>query len=111
MPPAAQATMAGEFLVPLLRTEGGCPDPIAIETWHLALGPAVAVEVPHDLFALWLFPATGGVVLLGPEALAADRVEVPVPAQVLQQDDLYRLRKTLRRGGGGACLAAARAAP
>ena len=89
--------MAGEFLVPLLRTEGGCPDPIAIETWHLALGPAVAVEVPHDLFALWLFPATGGVVLLGPEALAADRVEVPVPAQVLQQDDLYRLEETLRR--------------
>ena len=89
--------MTGEFLVPLLRTDAGSPDPIAIETWHLALGSAVAVELPHDLFGVWLFPLAGGVVLLGPEALAADRVEIPAPAPTLQQDQLYRLEEILRR--------------
>jgi hypothetical protein len=98
--------MAGDFLVPLLRTDGGIPDPLAIETWHLALGSTVAVEVPHDLFALWLYPTSGGAVLLGPAALAEDRLEVPVPAPRLQQDDLFRLEETLRQARYGSALAA-----
>ncbi|MGQ0702828.1 MAG: hypothetical protein ACT4PM_06815 [Gemmatimonadales bacterium] len=110
MPPASQPVMTGDFLVPLLRTDGGAPDPAAIETWHLALGSAVAVEIPHDLFALWLFPggneSAGAAVLLGPEALAADRIEVPVPAPTLQQDDLFRLEETLRQAKYPSALAA-----
>jgi hypothetical protein len=98
--------MAGDFLVPLLRTDGGAPDPVAIETWHLALGSTVAVEIPHDLFALWLFPKGGGAVLLGPAALAADRIAVPPPSPLLQQDDLYRLEETLRQARYGSAIAA-----
>jgi hypothetical protein len=80
---------------------------VAIETWHLALGSTVAIDIPHDLFALWLFPARGGAVLLGPAALGADHLDVPVPAPLLQQDDLYRLEETLRRAKYPSAIAAA----
>lgn len=88
---------AADALVPVLQLEGSAPDPVALSTWHLALASSVAVEVPHDLFALWVFPASGGAVLLGPSALAHDRVSVPVPSPLLLQDDLYQLEEILRR--------------
>ncbi len=84
-------------LVPLLPLEGSAPDPVALATWYLALAATTAVEVPHDLFALWLFPDSGGVVLLGPEALAQDAVKVPVPEPYLLQDQLFQLEQVLRR--------------
>ena len=84
-------------LVPLLPLEGSAPDPVALATWHLALTSTTAVEVPHDLFALWLFPDSGGVVLLGPEALAQDAVQVPIPDPYLLQDQLFQLEQVLRR--------------
>lgn len=92
-------------LVPLLPLEGHAPDPVALATWHLALGATTAVEVPHDLFALWLFPTSGGVVLLGPDALAQDSVEVPVPERHLLQDQLYKLEEVLRRAKYGSAIA------
>jgi hypothetical protein len=92
-------------LVPLLPLEGRAPDPVALATWHLALSATTAVEVSHDLFALWLFPASGGVVLLGPEALAQDSVDVPVPAGYLLQDQLYQLEEVLRRAKYGSAIA------
>lgn len=84
-------------LVPLLPMEGNAPDPVALATWHLALSSTTAVEVPHDLFALWLFPMTGGAVLLGPEALAQDNVVVPIPSPCLLQDQLFGLEEVLRK--------------
>lgn len=90
---------AGETdaLVPVLRLEGGAPDPVALSTWHLALAASTAVAIPHDLFALWVFPASGGAVLLGPAALAKDKLAVAVPTPWVQQDELYRLEVVLRR--------------
>jgi len=58
-------------------------DPVALATWHEALSNTVAVEVPHDLMGLWLYPAHGGVVLLAPSELAQDDLIVPVPAPQL----------------------------
>lgn len=87
----------GDVLVPVLQAGGGAPDPVALATWHLALGSTTALEIPNDLFALWVFPASGGAVLLGPAALAQDHVDVPLPAPQLLQDDLYRLEEILRR--------------
>jgi hypothetical protein len=92
-------------LVPLLPLEGGAPDPVALATWHLALASTTAVEVPHDLFALWLYPATGGVVLVGPDALAQDAVDVPVPDRHLLQDQIYHLEEVLRRAKYGSAIA------
>lgn len=77
--------------------EGGAPDPVAITTWHQALGASTAVEVPHDLFALWLYSASGGIVLLGPDELSRDTIEIPLPDPELRQDQLYRLEEVLRR--------------
>lgn len=95
----------GDPLVPILQGDTGAPDPVALATWHLALAATTAVEVPNDIFALWLFPAAGGVVLLGPEALAQDHVQVPVPAPQLLQDDLYQLEEVLRRAKYGSAIA------
>jgi hypothetical protein len=92
-------------LVPLLPLEGDAPDPVALSTWHLALSSTTAVEVPHDLFALWLYPATGGVVLLGPEALAQDRVTVPIPDPILMQDQLFELEEVLRKAKYASAIA------
>ena len=92
-------------LVPLLAVEGGGPDPVAITTWHQALASTLAVEIPHDLFALWLYPASGGVVLLGPEALARDRVDVPLPDPLLRQDQLFGLEEVLRRAHYASAIA------
>jgi len=113
MPPALSGTMSvadtaapqADPLVPLLPLEGRAPDPVALATWHLALASTTAVEVPHDLFALWLFPTSGGVVLLGPDALAQDSVDVPVPQRHLLQDQLYQLEEVLRRAKYGSAIA------
>src|SRR5687768_8593335 len=89
--------LQGDVLVPAMPVDGGAPDPVALATWHLALASMTAVEIPNDIFALWLFPSAGGVVLLGPEALAQDHVKVPLPGPQLLQDDLYQLEEVLRR--------------
>jgi hypothetical protein len=98
-------TLQPDPLVPLLPLEGSAPDPVALATWHLALASTTAVEVPHDLFALWLFPDSGGVVLLGPEALAQDAVQVPIPHPYLLQDQLFQLEQVLRRAKYGSAIA------
>jgi hypothetical protein len=92
-------------LVPLLPVEGDALDPVALAMWHLALASGTAVEVPHDLFALWLFPVAGGVVLLGPDALALDRLELPEPSPHLLQDQLYRLEELLRHAKYASAIA------
>jgi len=35
---------------------GGVPDRDVLATWHEALAESIGVELPHDLFALWLYP-------------------------------------------------------
>lgn len=107
MGPASRSTSgaAGDPLVPFLPLEGDAPDPVALSMWYLALSEATATEIPHDLFALWLFPASGGVVLLGPEALALDHVTVPPPSPHLLQDEVYQLEELLRRAKYASAIA------
>ncbi|HEV8613275.1 MAG TPA: hypothetical protein VGQ73_07175 [Gemmatimonadales bacterium] len=95
--PTELSAWQGDALVPVTLLEGGSPDPVALATWHLALSASSATYVPNDLFALWLFPVAGGIVLLGPEALVQDDVKVPLPRPHLLQDDLYQLEEILRR--------------
>ena len=78
--PAPDSAPRGEPLVPLLRAEQGLADPDALATWHAALSNALSPEIPHDLLGVWLYPWHGGVVLLGPEALAQDELAVPLPS-------------------------------
>lgn len=96
----------GRPLLPVLPPATGPLDPVAIATWHLALSDAVGAELPHELLALWLFPDAGGVVLLGPAALAEDAVEVARPDPELSQEQLLGLEERFRRAGYASVIAA-----
>ncbi|HEU4700564.1 MAG TPA: GAF domain-containing protein [Gemmatimonadales bacterium] len=91
-------------LTPLLGPDASVADPAVLVTWHEAISSALGVEVPHDLFALWLYPAEGGVVLLGPEALAEDQLAVPLPAPHVRQDQLFALEERIRQAGYASAL-------
>jgi hypothetical protein len=79
---------AVEPLVPILRLDQGVGDADSLATWHQALSNALSADVPHDLLGLWLYPHAGGVVLLGPEALAQDDIRVPLPSPQVQPAQL-----------------------
>jgi hypothetical protein len=100
------SSAGGEPLVPILRVDDGQLDPMALATWHEALSNTVAVEVPHDLMGLWLYPADGGVALLGPAELAQDDLVVPVPAPQLKPEQLTGLEEVVNKAGYGSasCL-------
>ncbi|MGE5927754.1 MAG: GAF domain-containing protein [Gemmatimonadota bacterium] len=85
-------------LVPLLRAGEDPADPLTLVTWYEALSSALAADVPHDLFAFWLYPASGGAVLLAPEALAADALVVPEPPSV-SRDQLALLEELVEGAG------------
>jgi hypothetical protein len=85
--------------VPILRVEQALSDPVALSTWHEALSDSLGMDVPHDLLGLWLFPADGGVVLLGPAALAEDDLKVPLPAPQLEQRQLAVLEEIVGDAG------------
>jgi hypothetical protein len=84
-------------LIPLLRPGEAVTDPVVLETWYDALANALGVEVAHDLLALWFFPASGGVQLVGPVELAEDHLDVPRPSPRLGPADLEPLAATVRR--------------
>ena len=88
-----------EPLVPILRVEEGLADRTALATWHEALSDALAADIQHDLLGLWLYPATGGPVLLGPEALAQDGLSIPQPTPQLRPYQLATLERVIRDAG------------
>ena len=98
--------LGSEPLVPILRAADGQVDPLDLATWHQALSNTVAVEVPHDLMGLWLYPSQGGVVLLGPAELAEDDLAVPVPSPHLKPEQLSLVEEIVRDAGYGSatCL-------
>jgi hypothetical protein len=100
------STLGSEPLVPILRANEGQVDPLALATWHQALSNTSAVEVPHDLMGLWLYPSQGGVVLLGPAELAEDDLVVPVPSPHLKPEQLSLVEEIVRDAGYGSatCL-------
>jgi hypothetical protein len=103
--PPSDSPPRGEPLVPLLRVEQGLEDPDALATWHAALSNALSSDLPHDLLALWLFPMNGGVVLLGPEALAQDELAVPLPSPQLDPGQVDLLEDIVRDAGYGSVAA------
>ncbi len=98
--------LGSEPLVPILRLDEGQADPVALATWHQALSNTASIEVPHDLMGLWLYPAQGGVVLLGPSELAADDLAIPIPTPHLRPEQLAAVEdRVLKAGYGSAtCL-------
>ena len=93
-----------EPLVPILRVEEGLADTTALATWHEALSDAIGIDIPHDLLGLWLYTPAGRPVLLGPEALAQDSLEVPAPAPQLEEHQLHALEAVIRAAGYGSAI-------
>lgn len=93
-------------LIPILRAADGAPDRDELATWHEAISEAVGVEIAIDLFALWLYPASGGVELIGPEALAQDDLPVPLPRPRVTDEAAAVLAAIVERAGyrSVACL-------
>lgn len=93
-------------LIPLLPADESAADPVVLATWHEAISGALAADVPHDLFALWLYPPHEKPILLGPAELAQDELAVPAPAPLVSQDQLRLLEDIVRDAGYGsvACL-------
>ena len=92
--------------MPILRVDTEQLDQVALTTWHEALSDTLAVEVPHDLMGLWLYPSQGGAVLLGPAELAEDDLAIPLPSPHLKPEELSRLEQIVSQAGYGsvACL-------
>ena len=88
-----------EPLVPILRVDEGKVDAVALATWREALSNTLAVEVPHDLMGLWLYPTQGGVVLVGPAALAEDDLVIPIPSPYLKPEQLSVLEEIIVDAG------------
>jgi GAF domain-containing protein len=88
-----------EPLVPILQLGVAESDPIAVATWHEALSNTLAMEVPHDLLGLWIYPTRGGAVLLGPAELAEDDLMVPIPSPHLKPDQLTELESIVQQAG------------
>ncbi len=98
--------LGSEPLVPILQADEGQVDPAALATWHQALSNTAAVEVPHDLMGLWLYPSQGGIVLLGPAELAEDDLAVPLPSPHLKPEQLALVEEIVLDAGYGSatCL-------
>lgn len=103
--PGSPSRSRRDFLLPVLPIGAGPPDPVAIATWQMAASDALGAELPHDLLALWLFPESGGVVLLGPAALAQDNVAVPRPNPHLGQEQLLAIEDRFRQAGYASVIA------
>jgi GAF domain-containing protein len=93
------SSSGSEPLVPILRVDDDQLDALALATWHEALSNTVAVEVPHDLMGLWLYPSTGGAVLLGPAELAQDSLAIPEPSPHLKPEQLSQLEQIVVGAG------------
>jgi hypothetical protein len=91
--------------VPVLRLRGNMWDPVALDTWREALSSLVATEVPHELLGLWLYTPDHHAVLIGPPALEADHLDVPVPSPQVDPKDLWQLEERIRVAGYGSALA------
>jgi hypothetical protein len=100
------SSSGSEPLVPILRSDERQIDAVALATWHEALSNTVAVEVPHDLMGLWLYPSHGGVVLLGPAELAEDDLMIPQPSPHLKPEQLLQVEQIVLAAGYGSatCL-------
>jgi len=76
------------FLFPILHSRNRVPDLEALRTWYEAVSDALQFELPHDLFALWVYSPSGEPSLIAPEELAADDLRVPHPNPFLDPHEL-----------------------
>ncbi len=94
--------------MPFLRLDDSGNDLEAIRTWREALSDSFAQQgIPHDLFALWIYPSGGDPILIGPDELSQDHLVVPRADPYIDPAQLGVLEEILRDASYGSAVAAA----
>jgi GAF domain-containing protein len=96
------------LMIPIPSPEESLRGPEVLGTWHAAMSNVVGLELPHDLLAVWFYPAYGGVSLVGPASLAEDDLQVPLPSPRISRPQLDLLEEIILDAGYGSavCVAA-----
>jgi GAF domain-containing protein len=91
-------------LIPLLHPRTRIQDMEALKAWYEAVADALRDELTTDLLAIWIYGPDGEPILLEPEALAADQLEIPRAEPIANQHLLDILEARIRRSGYGSVL-------
>lgn len=91
-------------LIPLLHPRTRVQDMDVLKAWYEAVTGAMRPELPADLFALWIYAPGGEPILIEPEALEADQLDVPRAEPMADQFMLDELEARIRRAGYGSVL-------
>lgn len=94
-----------EPFIPILPWTGRRPSLADLSSWHEALSDSIAVLLPFDLMACWLYPTRGGSVLIGPVQLAQDRLVLPGAEPLVGQEEIFRVEDRIRLAGYQSVLA------
>jgi GAF domain-containing protein len=92
------------FLFPILHSRNRVPDLEALRTWYEAVSDALQFELPHDLFALWVYSPSGEPSLIAPEELAADDLRVPHPNPYIDPHELARIEDRVQSAHYGSVI-------
>jgi GAF domain-containing protein len=91
-------------LIPLLHPRTRIQDMDVLKAWYEAVEDALRAELPADLLAIWLYGPDGDPILLEPEELLADHLEIPRAEPIANQLLLDDLESRIRRAGYGSVL-------
>src|SRR5690606_39074492 len=91
-------------LIPLLHPRTRLQDMDVLKAWYEAVEDALRPELPAELFALWIYGTDGAPILIEPEAISADELDVPHADPIVNQHLLDLLEDRSRRAGCGSVL-------
>lgn len=91
-------------LIPLLHPRTRIHDMDVLKAWYEAVEDTLRPELSADLLAIWIYGADGEPILIEPEALGADHLEVPRAEPIANQHLLEELENRIRRAGYGSVL-------
>lgn len=90
--------------IPLLHPRTRIQDLDVLKAWYEAVADAMGPELPSELFGLWIYGTDGMPILIEPEALSADALDVPAANPIANQHLLDDVEDRIRRAGYGSVL-------
>ncbi len=91
-------------LIPLLHPRTRIQDMDVLKAWYEAVEDTLRPEMSADLLAIWIYGQDGEPILIEPEALGADNLEIPRAEPIANQHLLDDLEDRIRRAGYGSVL-------
>src|SRR4030095_13117357 len=92
------------FLFPILHSRNRVPDLEALRTWYEAVSDALQFELPHDLFALWVYSPTGEPSLIAPDGRGGGGVRGLHPSPFLDPRELARIEDRVQSAHYGSVV-------